>query len=201
MRLILEPLPAATFAFVVLCWLAFVAFFAFRKKPPADGAARERKNDSSSRIGIAMQGLAYGIVWAAHRQLFTPFADVGFAGEVALAVLTAALSLASLWFVASAVRRLGKEWSLTARVVEGHRLATGGTYGVVRHPIYTGMLGMLLATALAVGHWLPLPFALFVYVVGTLMRVRSEERLLRETFGPQYDDYARRVAAFIPGIL
>ena len=47
----------------------------------------------------------------------------------------------------------------------------------------------------------PLPFALFVYTLGTLIRVRAEEQLLRETFGPRFDDYARRVAAFVPGLL
>jgi protein-S-isoprenylcysteine O-methyltransferase Ste14 len=47
----------------------------------------------------------------------------------------------------------------------------------------------------------PLPTAVFVYTLGTLIRVRTEERLLRETFGADFDDYARRVRAFIPGIL
>ena len=46
----------------------------------------------------------------------------------------------------------------------------------------------------------PLPAAAFTYVLGTLVRVRTEERLLHETFGPQFDDYARRVAAFITGL-
>jgi len=201
MRIVLQPLPTAVFVFVILCWLAFVAAFAFRRQPGGGGAKAERKSDPSSRVGIALQGVAYALVWAAHRQWFTPFADVGTAGEVALAALTAALAVGSVWIVVAAARELGREWSLTARVVEGHRLVTGGPYRVVRHPIYTGMLGMLLATALAVGHWLVLPFAVFVYTLGTLIRVRTEERLLRETFGPRFDDYARRVAAFVPGLL
>jgi protein-S-isoprenylcysteine O-methyltransferase Ste14 len=201
MRIVLEPLPAAVFLFVVLCWLAFVAAFALRGRPPADEPQAERRSDPSSRVGIALQGVAYALVWAAHRQWFTPFAPVGAAGEAALAVLTAALAVGSAWFVVAAAKELGKEWSLTARVLGEHRLVTGGPYRFVRHPIYTGMLGMLLATALAVGHWLALPFAVFVYTLGTLIRVRAEERLLRETFGPRFEDYARRVAAFVPGLL
>ncbi|MDT5157309.1 MAG: hypothetical protein QOH51_1666 [Acidobacteriota bacterium] len=47
----------------------------------------------------------------------------------------------------------------------------------------------------------PLPTAVIVYIIGTLIRVRSEEKLLRETFGPEFGDYARRVHAFIPGLL
>src|SRR5437764_10345970 len=135
MRLVLQPLPTAVFVFVVLCWLAFFAAFAFRTQPVGDGARPERKSDTSSRVGIGLQGVAYAIVWAAHRRWFTPFVGVGAAGEIMLAVLTAALAAGSVWFVVAAARELGKEWSLTARVVEEHRLVTGGPYRVVRHPI------------------------------------------------------------------
>ena len=31
-----------------------------------------------------------------------------------------------------------------------------------------------------------------------LIRIRSEERLLRAQFGPEFEDYARRVPALIP---
>jgi len=32
-----------------------------------------------------------------------------------------------------------------------------------------------------------------------MVRIRAEERLLREAFGAEFDDYAHRVPAFIPG--
>jgi protein-S-isoprenylcysteine O-methyltransferase Ste14 len=83
-------------------------------------------------------------------------------------------------------------------LVEGHKLATSGPYAYVRHPIYTGMLGMLVATGLAISHWVALPAALAIFVVGTVIRVRSEEKLLREAFGEQYQTYAQRVPAIVP---
>ena len=43
--------------------------------------------------------------------------------------------------------------------------------------------------------------ALIVFLLGTLVRVRSEERLLRATFGTEYDEYARRVKALVPGVI
>jgi protein-S-isoprenylcysteine O-methyltransferase Ste14 len=100
----------------------------------------------------------------------------------------------------SAVKMLGKEWSITARMVQDHKLATKGPYARVRHPIYTGMLGMLVATGLAISSWSVLVAAIVVFAIGTWIRVRSEERLLRETFGPQFEEYARRVPAVIPGV-
>ena len=100
----------------------------------------------------------------------------------------------------TALRTLGKEWSLTARLVEGHKLATTGPYAYVRHPIYTGMLGMLLSTGLAVSHWVAIIVALVIFFAGTIIRVRSEERLLREAFGEEFENYAQRVRAIVPGL-
>jgi protein-S-isoprenylcysteine O-methyltransferase Ste14 len=42
--------------------------------------------------------------------------------------------------------------------------------------------------------------AVGLFVVGTLIRVRVEERLLREAFGSEFEAYARNVPALIPGI-
>ena len=96
------------------------------------------------------------------------------------------------------MRTLGKQWSLQARVLEHHELIRRGPYRIVRHPIYTGMFGMLVASSLAHGHRLGLVIASLVCYLGTVMRIRSEEKLLREQFGSEYEDYAHEVPAFIP---
>ena len=108
------------------------------------------------------------------------------------------LAVTSVWFVSTAVRALGKQWSLAARVLEGHRLITQGPYNIVRNPIYAGMFGMLLATGLVTSHWIGLLIAIIVFAVGTVIRVRSEEKLLREAFGREFEDYASRVPAVVP---
>jgi protein-S-isoprenylcysteine O-methyltransferase Ste14 len=120
--------------------------------------------------------------------------------DLAVACLTVGLAVGSVWLVWSALGTLGAQWSLTARVLADHRLITAGVYGRVRHPIYTGMLGMLLATGLAASLWGGLLAGLLVFWTGTAIRIRSEERLLRAAFGAEYDDYARRVPAVLPGI-
>jgi protein-S-isoprenylcysteine O-methyltransferase Ste14 len=43
--------------------------------------------------------------------------------------------------------------------------------------------------------------AVIVFLIGNRIRIRAEEKLLRETFGEQFDDYARRVPAFVPRLL
>lgn len=197
MMLNLDFLPTLVFVLVMCAWFAFVAVFFFRKKP---AKAPERKRDRDSILGVALQGVAYAVVWSIHRAFFSPIFRAGKTLEVVLAIITVTIAFGSVWIVMSAVRALGKEWSVTARLVEGHELATRGPYRFMRHPIYTGMLGMLLATGLAIGHWFSLLVAIVIFFIGTIIRVRSEERLLREEFGAQFEDYARRVAAMLPGV-
>ncbi len=180
---------------VVAAWLAFGILFFARKKPPG---APESKRERASILGIVLQGASYGIVWSVHRPFFTPIVKLSKPLEIALAVFTILVAVGSVWFVSAAIRTLGQQWSLGARLIEGHKLITEGPYRLVRNPIYTGMFGMLLATGLAVSHWVGLLIAIAVYAIGTVIRVRSEEKLLRGAFGAEFDSYARRVPAVIP---
>lgn len=191
--------PTLTFVFVCLSWVAFGLAFFLGRKP--SGAAPDQKRDPLSIVGIVLQGLSYGIAWGVRRRWFTPITSVGGAAEIALSILTIALAISSVWFFAAAVRTLGQQWSLAARVLQGHRLVTEGPYSIVRNPIYTGMFGMLLATGVAVSHWIGLLFAVIVFFAGTMIRVRSEEKLLREAFGAQFEAYARKVPAVIPFLI
>ncbi len=134
------------------------------------------------------------------RKQFSPVASGSQAAEWGLAVLTVAIAVASVWLVNAAARRLGKQWALAARLVEGHELIQDGPYRIVRNPIYTGMFGMLLATGLAAAQWIPLLIAIVLFIAGTYIRMRTEERLLSAAFGSEFEAYARRVPALIPGI-
>jgi len=120
--------------------------------------------------------------------------------EAVLAALTILIAIASVWFCLTAVRTLGKQWALVARVVEGHELIVQGPYGIVRNPIYLGMFGLLLATGLAVSRWEGLLAGIVLFLIGNELRIRSEEKLLREAFGVKFDEYARCVPAFFPRI-
>ena len=191
----LESLRPVVVAFVVASWIVFGILFFGRKRP---AGAPESKRERASIIGIVFQGAAFGIAWSVRRQFFSPIAAMSKPLEIALAVFTILVAVGSVWFVSSAIRTLGKQWSLGARLIEGHKLITEGPYRLVRNPIYTGMFGLLLATGSAVSHWVGLLIAVVVYAVGTVIRVRSEEKLLRGEFGAEFDSYARRVPAVIP---
>jgi len=197
MKITREFLPTFVFVVVMVCWFAFAAVFIFRKQPPK---APDQKRDRSSIPGVALQALAYAIVWSIHRPFFSPIVAGVEWLELVAAVIAIVAAIGSVLLIMAAVKTLGKEWSITARMVQDHKLAIKGPYARVRHPIYAGMLGMLVATGLAISHWIVLVAAIVIFAIGTWIRVRIEEQLLRETFGTQFDEYARRVPAVIPRI-
>ena len=191
----LRVLHLLMLAVVMLGWILFAAIFLLRKRPPQ---AQERRRDRASIIGIAIQCVGYAIVWSKRRPPLTPLLTPNIWLEATLGLLTVALVAGSIWMVLTAVRTLGKQWSVAARLVEEHELITEGPYKLVRHPIYTGMFGMLLATGLAITDWRWLLLAVLIFSIGTWIRVRAEEKLLRSQFGSAYETYARQVAAVLP---
>jgi protein-S-isoprenylcysteine O-methyltransferase Ste14 len=188
------PLALVSRALVAIGWAGFFVFF-FSRANPARGGVTKRA--PASRLGIALQMVGYALVWMLQRHPPAAGAPLSVA-EITLDVLAPVVSAVSAWMGLSAVRTLGRQWSYTARLVEDHKLVTEGPYRLVRHPIYTAMFGKLLATNFAFGHWIGLPIAGGIFVIGTIIRIRTEERLLREAFGAEFESYARRVPSFVP---
>ena len=89
---------------------------------------------------------------------------------------------------------------MRARLVEGHQLITVGPCAYIRNPIYTGMPGMLIATGLATEHWIALVPASVIFAIGMVIRIRTEEKLLQAQSGDEFEEYAKRVPAVVPGI-
>ena len=180
---------------VLIGWVGFAAIFVFQRKR---SHGKTKTVDRASVAGIVLQTVAFLIVWSIRRTPYTSILPLGPWFEFVVAVLAIVLVIASLWIMSAAVRVLGKQWSLQARVLEGHALIREGPYRFVRHPIYTGMLGMLIAAGLVHSHWTGFVIAVAFYGIGTAIRVHSEEKLLREQFGEKFDDYKRNVPAVIP---
>ena len=196
---VVDPIARTVFYAVIGCWCVFLVTFALRARWPK---SRVTQRDRSAMAGFLLQAVGYLAVWLSplQRMQFSAIVPMPQFVEVVLAMLTLGLAAASVWLVNAASRRLGKQWALAARVVEGHDLISDGPYRYVRNPIYTGMFGLLLATGLAMSEWTTLLAAVLVFAVGTVIRIRKEERLLRQAFGAAFDEYARKVPALIPGI-
>lgn len=191
-----ELLSRLTVGVMILGWVGFSLGFALRRRQPRGPAARR---DWPSLAGIVLQMAGYAAAWSVRREpVDLPFLGHGEGWQAVFLVLTALLAGWSVWAVVGAVRALGKQWSLQARVLKDHELITAGPFRRVRHPIYSAMIAMLVASGLAIGEWRGLAAGLALELAGTWLRVRGEERLLRGVFGARYDDYAARVPALVP---
>lgn len=178
-------------------WFGFAAVFVLRKRPQAAVS----RLDPVSWVGLFLQACGYAIVWvhfARSHQFSAVLPTVP--TELARSAVVIALLIGSVWLTGAAVRTLGEQWAVSARLIEGHHLITNGPYAFVRNPIYTAMSGMLLATGLAFGYWMQFLIGVGVFVIGLVIRIRSEEKLLRGAFGEEFEEYARRVPAVLPGI-
>ena len=120
--------------------------------------------------------------------------------SIFLAAIVVALGMAGALLFDRSAKALGANWSLVARTREEHQLVRDGPFARRRHPIYFAMLLLLIALSIGLGHIWGLIAAIPLFVGGTLIRIREEERLLRQQFGDAYDSYARETPAFIPFI-
>jgi protein-S-isoprenylcysteine O-methyltransferase Ste14 len=97
-------------------------------------------------------------------------------------------------------RTLAGNWSRAVAFKEDHELITTGLYHYVRHPIYTGVLLMILATALSVGT-LSAGIGFVIIVLGLWFKLRAEEELLTVHFPKEYLAYKDRTKALIPYVV
>jgi protein-S-isoprenylcysteine O-methyltransferase Ste14 len=144
-------------------------------------------------LGSLLAGLLLALanLWLPimHQPLWVSSADFGWA-MVAVTVI----GLAFCWW---ARLHLGSLWSAGVSRKEGHRIVDTGPYGFVRHPIYSGAILGMFATAAFRGR----PNVIAIVLLLTLffvLKALVEERFLREELGDAYDEYRRRVPMLVP---
>jgi protein-S-isoprenylcysteine O-methyltransferase Ste14 len=175
-------------------WLSWAAYWwlASRGAKPF-----ERREPLGSRLLHVLPLLAaIGLLWAdkvpgrlLNERLFA-WAPWGF-------WVAALVTAMGLLFTAWARVHLGRNWSGTVAIKQGHDLITSGPYALVRHPIYTGLLVAFIGSAMARGEWRGV-LAVVVAWAALWRKLRLEQRWMAERFGQQYEAYSRRVPALVP---
>lgn len=126
------------------------------------------------------------------------FANYTFGPALAwLGVLVFAASLALFYRVH---QELGRSWSVTLELRDGHALVTHGLYGYVRHPMYTAFWLWALAQALLLPNWIAGLSGIVGFGILFFARVGHEERMMLDAFGDTYRAYAARTKRIIPRI-
>jgi protein-S-isoprenylcysteine O-methyltransferase Ste14 len=148
--------------------------------------------DPRARWGILLEMVGFGVVYVHGPVGWTASVEPW---RVAVGALFGAIGIALAW---NAVGHLGKQWRFDAGLNADHELIQAGVYKFVRHPIYASMLSMLCLVVAWLGTLPGWPIGVAFYLAGTEIRVRIEDRLLRERFGDRFTAWQNTVAAYIP---
>ncbi|MBU2327586.1 MAG: isoprenylcysteine carboxylmethyltransferase family protein [Alphaproteobacteria bacterium] len=186
----------------ILWALMLVTWCAMRY--PAMRRARRQKTQVDRRSTLDISLLAFctfalvvmPIAW--RLDVFDGFADRG--QGIVQVLLGAITGIAFLWLFRRSHKDLGKNWSVTLEVREGHQLVTQGVYAHVRHPMYASFLLWGLTQALLIPNWIAGLVGLCAVVALYAVRQSREEAMMRESFGAEYDAYCARTKRLVPGI-
>lgn len=185
----------AVHGFAVVCWgvgitIWILAAFAVKRTVERQPLPRRLWDLALTAVAaILLFAVARTIDW--NRELLPRSAAVGIVGDCFL--------LAGLCVAVWARATLGGNWSASVALKEDHELIQRGPYRAVRHPIYSGLLLMILGTAILIGQvgaFVVLAFC----ACGLWVKLRREEALLAKHF-PQYSAYVRRTKALVPFVL
>lgn len=131
--------------------------------------------------------------------LFTPF--LAFADYRLPAFVPwcgSAIMLAALWLFWRSHSDLGLNWSAFLEMRKDHQLIRQGVYRSIRHPMYVAIFLFGVAQALMLQNWVAGLSALVTFVPLYFVRTPREERMMREWFGEEYQDYVRQTGRIIP---
>ncbi len=174
---------------LLVCWFAWGYPFIMR-------APHRQKRESitlrgATLTGLALECAAIAIAWIA-RLSFDHQPGIA---RILASMLCGPIAAVLAW---TAVKHLGRQFRLHAGLYADHELVRTGPYSLVRHPIYASLLAILLSTLLLLTKPLWIAISLALFIAGTEIRVRAEDRLLASRFGAEFDAYRKSVRAYIP---
>ena len=164
-------------AAIVAVWLAWLVTWVMA----AGWSAR-----TASHHDLGAESPSRVLTLAALVMLIASYYPVGFAlvwvTPAIVGWVMFALVAAGLLFTWAARLHLGPLWSSTSAPTEDHRIVDTGPYGIVRHPVYAGLLLAVIATAVERGRIEAIAGTL-VLIAGVSLRAKLEERFLRRDLG------------------
>jgi protein-S-isoprenylcysteine O-methyltransferase Ste14 len=166
------------------------------EKPAATDDSTKRESAASRQVHQLLFQLALLLAlvpwfWPLCYQLIPATLLTGLGG-LGLQLACAALYL---W----GKRCLGRHWSGAVKISADQTLVRSGPYRLLRHPLYSGLLGMFLGTTIISGQVHAL-LGLLIITIAYGRKIRIEERHLLAHFGDAYRQYQRESWALIPGL-
>ncbi|MBU6399741.1 MAG: isoprenylcysteine carboxylmethyltransferase family protein [Verrucomicrobia bacterium] len=185
-----------TIEFIKWCWWVFLVVWlvaALRIKPTKERQSRGSQLIISGLVLIGFLLLAGKIRWMGLTSRVLP-------DTLAVRLAGDGITFIGLMTAVWARVILGGNWSSPVTFKEGHELVERGPYRWVRHPIYSGLLLMILGTACGIGR-IGGFVGLILCFLGMWRKLRLEEALLTRHFPESYPKYMTRTKALIPYVL
>lgn len=186
-----------------IIWLLFIVAWGVIRYRPNVKSRKTAKSVVSRTLKerfsmiISAVGLGYiPLVW-----IFTDFLDdFDYTQNTMLLVMGAGFLLVSLRLFRLTHKALGKMWSHSLDLREGHKLVTSGIYEKVRHPMYTAFWVWAIGAAFLLPNWVAGFSGLIGFGTLFFLRVGQEEDMMKAEFGDEYEAYMKRTKKVFPGI-
>jgi protein-S-isoprenylcysteine O-methyltransferase Ste14 len=183
------------FVFIILCFVVQITFWIVT----ASSAKKTSKNKGGWLMRIIAIAVVLSVIFFREQIIsFVPIMGIKFwSHSLVSGILADIVTLLGVMFMIWSRITLGKNWSANVTLKEGHELITSGPYAYVRHPIYSGLLLMILGLAIYAGSFLGF-FVFLLFLFGARYKAHKEEKLLLEYFPQEYPAYKKKVWTLIP---
>jgi protein-S-isoprenylcysteine O-methyltransferase Ste14 len=166
-----------------------------RKRAAQNKNIKDR--NSSIQLVVLIVSLTIGIGFAnsAHVQwLNFPFA-LSLWQIIGLVLLV--MGLVIRWI---AINTLKKYFTANLTIQQDHKLITTGIYNYIRHPSYLGGALCFAGFGIALGNYVSLFFIFLVNLIMLLVRIDYEEKILKNEFGAEFEEYKKRTKKLLPAL-
>lgn len=180
----------------VFPWLVLAAFFIDYLIPRLTTPNRQKPAERSDRGSyfiisiIALVALGIGVL-IRRSNIGTLSGSFQWIGLIVI--------LAGLFLREWALIKLGRFFSRTVQIEQGHKVVKDGPYRWIRHPAYTGMILIDTGVIMALGTWLGALVTLILMTASVMYRISVEEKTLLRAFGDEYRKYMAQTWKLFPG--
>ena len=174
-------------------WAGFFTFWTLTGRP--QGVAQRQESARSRGTHRILMNLGLLLLFIPIPRLLRSFLSPNsWHVPVGLGIMGLA-TLLHIW----ARLHLGRNWSSQVMIKVDHQLIRSGPYRLVRHPIYTAILGLALGTALVSARITSLLGAALI-TMAYVRKLRLEEQGLAEAFGEEWKAYRHASWRLIPPV-
>lgn len=149
-------------------------------------------------VVVVIVGVVVGVL-AAFRLASVPPTEIT-TGRWPLFGVGLALMVAGTLLRQWAIVVLGPFFTADVRVHADQPVVDSGPYRWVRHPSYSGLVGVFVGLGLALSDWASLLVLAVVPTAVLVVRIHAEERALLAALGEDYRRFAAGRARLVPGL-